>query len=656
MAAPAVHHSYSHYHGLYVYDHGSPYSQYQDPVFATTIRSRKPNGRTPVKPELQRSWSGVREQEGYQREDYMSERSTNQPRPESSTDRERNNQAQPALSSSSSSNLPGQYVTTNTSTAASPSIQRQPVVTGRGFELPPLPQAPSVTGVAFSPSTVRLAGVPSILNPSYGTDGQQGRRRKASELDSPRSSTTVLPPLMTATHHPASAGPYSGLSAFSPVTMHSASGDRPGRRILTPRSPSLHRAASLNQLNPATGTISAQQSPFPISPRTRPYMIEPGTGGAPPLPTPPAGMRPGYGFPAPAQTMQSQRRASGGANRARAPSSSASPTTSYSSYSQAGQTSPVTQYASASMPTLSAPYATVSDGTATAPGTASAPPGQDRQRAIGIPISSSASQNVYQMMTLETTSGTVQLPVDVQAASRVADEKRRRNAGASARFRQRRKEKEREASTTIAKLEQQVKHLGEDAAFYKNERDFFSNVVRAQPGGERYFPRHPSPRHRRSSSVLAGPSGTSTSGYGSAQEQAPPSPEEERSVRRRTSTFSLPPPPPPLQTAGAPMHPGYAPQPYGTPLASQPPSALQGAPSTLPSPVGRIALPGSAALFSSIPAYQQYPQQQQQQQPSSSLPPGPPQLMQAAPQTGPWNPYASERRPPGPPYQPHDGR
>ena len=90
---------------------------------------------------------------------------------------------------------------------------------------------------------------------------------------------------------------------------------------------------------------------------------------------------------------------------------------------------------------------------------------------MGIPISSSGGQNVYQMMTLETTSGTVQVPVDVQAASRVADEKRRRNAGASARFRQRRKEKEKEAGSTISRLEQQVKELGEDADFYRRERD-----------------------------------------------------------------------------------------------------------------------------------------------------------------------------------------
>ncbi|KAI9726879.1 MAG: hypothetical protein M1828_000227 [Chrysothrix sp. TS-e1954] len=46
------------------------------------------------------------------------------------------------------------------------------------------------------------------------------------------------------------------------------------------------------------------------------------------------------------------------------------------------------------------------------------------------------------VMTLETPQGPLVFPIDAQGASRMADEKRRRNAGASARFRARRKEKE----------------------------------------------------------------------------------------------------------------------------------------------------------------------------------------------------------------------
>ncbi|KAK5013483.1 hypothetical protein LTR60_003846, partial [Cryomyces antarcticus] len=79
-------------------------------------------------------------------------------------------------------------------------------------------------------------------------------------------------------------------------------------------------------------------------------------------------------------------------------------------------------------------------------------------------------------MTFERPSGDITIPVDVQAASRVSDEKRKRNAGASARFRQRRKEKEREATTTISKLEQQLREATEDAEFYKRERDYFMQL------------------------------------------------------------------------------------------------------------------------------------------------------------------------------------
>lgn len=52
----------------------------------------------------------------------------------------------------------------------------------------------------------------------------------------------------------------------------------------------------------------------------------------------------------------------------------------------------------------------------------------------------------HQILTFETEQGPIQVPLDVQAASRGADEKRKRNATASHRFRQRRKEKEQEIS------------------------------------------------------------------------------------------------------------------------------------------------------------------------------------------------------------------
>lgn len=116
------------------------------------------------------------------------------------------------------------------------------------------------------------------------------------------------------------------------------------------------------------------------------------------------------------------------------------------------------------------------------------------------PLTAPGPMGAYQMMTLQTSSGTMQVPVDTQAASKFADEKRRRNAGASARFRERRKRKEAESSATISKLELRVKELSEDLDYYRQERDYFANAILQTPGGDRHFPRPGgSPRMRRRS-------------------------------------------------------------------------------------------------------------------------------------------------------------
>lgn len=447
----------------------------------------------------------------------------------------------------------------------------------RGLELPPLSRGNTANHDSTSPSATRIAGVASILNPTE-SDARPGQRRKLSQLESPIPSAQRLPPLAASVRNDQSA---IGERGFSP---------QPPRRRLTPRSPSgLHRAASLGQLQPQPGIINAQRVPFPASPHR--HTVQPGTSGAPPLPTPPARLQTaGYGFPFPAPQREADRRASTGTNRARNLSSSASPSTSYSSYSQAGQTSPVSRYAYHSGQRDASDLA-----------------GSESQRQMGIPISSSGGQNIYQMMTLETTSGTVQLPVDVQAASRVADEKRRRNAGASARFRQRRKEKEKEASTSIAKLEQQVKELAEESDFYRNDRANLLSVLRSVPGMEHHLQRPPSPQRLRRSSFSSNMTSRRTS-YMRPPESETQSPETGRNVRRRTSTFSLPPPP------GPPLQPNYTPGRYGTPIAPHPPvGALP--PLTTPS----------------------------QRQPSL----GPPPAMQSHPQTGPYNPYSSRYPEPG---------
>lgn len=606
VAAADIHRSHSHYRGPFVYEHYPSFSDFSLPVFDTAIRSRRHNSRTSFKADHQRPWSDPREREGNRGRELMSDRPADQGQPETSTGNDSSRRSQ------QDGHYYAQQPGASTLAAASPTFQRTQQATTREFELPPLPQGSSSTAGSYSPSALRLAGVSSILNPTQSDEHGKSRRRKASELESPRGSTPSLPPI--AMSNQPSQVPSARIGA-SPISSFSGLVELQPRRILTPRSPALHRATSLSQLAPLTATISAQQNPFPASPRGRAYAIEPGTSGAPPMPTPPAALRQGYGFPPATGSSEAARRASSGPTRHTGmASASTSPTTSYSDYSQADEASPAAQY-----------------------GAYSAGGGQERQRQMGIPISSSGGQNVYQMMTLETTSGTVQLPVDVQGASRVADEKRRRNAGASARFRQRRKEKEKEASTQISRLEQQVKDLGEDADFYKRERDYMATVVLQVPGGDRHFPRPPSPKRRRSSSALGGGSGGN---YGTGQDQAPRSPEQGRNVRRRTSTLSLPPPPPQtaLQPHGAPFQPGYGPQTFGTPIAPHP-QQFQQAATSMPSPLARGMLPPT-------------PLPPMQQPPAS----GHPQLMQAPPQTGPWNPYASERRPQGPPGPPRDAR
>ena len=636
--------AHSHYRGPLVYDTFPSYADFSPPIHEAAIRPRTQSSRTFGFADQQRPWSDTGNREGHHGKRLMSHRTGQDP--SGSTTRNDSSAASPTTSPRPSQ--PGHRASVGTRNVTSPTSQRHPQSTASSYELPPLQQA---TGAGFLPSAARVAGVSSILNPSQAEETPQSRRRKASQLESPASSVQSLPPIVTSVQAPQTT---SILPAPSPVTQYAALGDRQPRRILTPRSPSLHRAASLGQLNPSAGTISAQRTPFPTSPRTRTYTIEPGTSGAPPLPTPPAVSRPLYGFPnTTTPPVEAARRVSTGVPRGRQLSSSASPSTSYSSYSQAGHNSPATHYPSTSFTTVPNLYSTGGDGPFAGLNTPSALPGTtgvERQRPIGIPISSSGGQNVYQMMTLETTSGTVQLPVDVQAASRVADEKRRRNAGASARFRQRRKEKEKEASTTISRMEQQMKELGEEVDFYRRERDFLAGILTHIPGGERHFPRPASPRQRRSSiASLSGPSGPGARGFTPGQEQARRSPDEGRNVRRRTSTFSLPPPQPQpqLPPPGTTYQSSYGAQAYGGPLASQTASGTQQSrPGPLPSPIGRGSLPSPSQLTSQL-ALGQRPQQE---------PPGPPQVLQPTPQTGPWNPYPSERRPPGPPSQTRDSR
>ena len=552
---------------------------------------------------------------------YMSERPPDRgPSENSSKDGSEANYARQTMSPARAPAFVSQPAS-RTLSMSPPIVPRQAEGAFRGIELPPLSASSSASGAGSLPPVTRMGRVSSILNPPQADEASSSRRRKASQLNSPASSTQSLPSMQLGGRP---AQHTTGYPNQSPFPQPIAPAEAGSRRILTPRSPSLHRAASVGQLNPPVGTISAHTNPFPTSPRGRTYRIEPGSAGAPPLPSYPT-TNPNYEYATVTSPARAARRASPARSGNRALSGSVSPSSSYSSYGQAGPRSPGGRYDTSSIPVLSTPYAEDSQHDV-----AGDPMRDDHQRQMGVAVSSSGSQNVYQMLTLETTAGSIQLPVDVQAASRVADEKRRRNAGASARFRQRRKEKEKEASTTISRLEQQVKESSEDADFYRRERDFFASILRHVPGAERHFPRPGSPRHRRPSNA---PRATHEHiAYAGALERDVRSPVEERHVRRRTSTYSIA--QPPIQHQAAPMQPPAVPLDPGFPaMGSHHPSSAHPSPSgPLPSPQARtiLPLPNQAQGFE------------------------PPRVLQAVPQTGPMNPYAVDRRPPGPPAAPRE--
>jgi len=134
------------------------------------------------------------------------------------------------------------------------------------------------------------------------------------------------------------------------------------------------------------------------------------------------------------------------------------------------------------------------------------------KEAFNAPTSKALSQSQCQMLTLETKQGPIQIPIDVQAASRVADEKRKRNATASHKIRKRRKDKEQKTSNNISNIEAQVREM-------TKERDFLQDVL-LQNG-------IPIPSH----ASLAEPQ---------FQDTETSTPNQGRSTRRRTDAYVLP--------------------------------------------------------------------------------------------------------------------
>lgn len=297
--------------------------------------------------------------------------------------------------------------------------------------------------------------------------------------------------------------PHPGSDPTSPGPAEASFARR--RSLLTPRSPrSMGAGGTSAPFNPP------DFRPTP-SARARHYTAEPGQFGTatiPPMPPPPSALQQPFSF-GQQPTLPSGRHASFGTGQMfqQTPlSRSTSPSTTYSAYNQPGETPPEAFPAGPSQASTS--YFPLSYSAALQSGPASGggmgghvPEGLYRSASS---TSLSQNSNLQMKRALEN----LAVPLDRQGASKMADEKRARNAGASARFRQRRKEKEVEASSSIGKLEEtqralekKVKDLEEDRDFYRAERDRFRDLAYRDPSQREAILQSPaSPRLTRQGS------------------------------------------------------------------------------------------------------------------------------------------------------------
>lgn len=407
---------------------------------------------------------------------------------------------------------------------------------------PNVPVSALQTPTGSDQRTSRTIGLSNLLNPTARDATEtQNRRRNAEHFDMPSGLFGTGPRTL-----PTSFAPSPSMTALPsitppPITNYSIPTDHAPRRVLTPRSPSAYAGAP-NSFHIPKGTIDARKSPFGASRELSTILgpdiqsvpeasVGPSLGGVPhsysgPSARSPPDRRTSVGS---IQLRSSvERRASIGATSQVHASQSDSPTTSYSSYSQFSRTPPVPLSNASNQPSSTGYFPPSYNATSST--TTRSQAGFDSKDSYS-PVASSMGQNTYQMMTLDTDQGPIQVPVDVQAASKVADEKRKRNATASHRFRQRRKEKERETSQNIAKLEHQLRELAEEKDFYRLERDYYRSLAKNYPQAH-IAPRPPSPRHLRHPQL--GASAT----YANSQWQVPEeSNRNVRNTRRRTNSY-----------------------------------------------------------------------------------------------------------------------
>ncbi len=420
----------------------------------------------------------------------------------------------------------------------------------------------------------RSFGVHNILNPPEAEPSGSLTPRLATGVT--RSPQPVSQAPLYSINPPLFPQGYVGQHTGTAVTA--AEGQRAtstrGRKYAPLKSP---RAVSLGSRTAATR--DARRSPFLSSSGV--YTAEPGSGPFSEVPTMPVQAGPAqqpYSYtvgppprrastttmPAPTRTPLSQ---------------SASPSTSIiSSYSQPSQSSPAVRHQLGQPP--NAPYySSPSLGPPLQQGDASSqtgPPGTEGPYMTSLPESffrgSQRGQNPHlRLMPISNELGEMLIEVDVQAASKMADEKRARNAGASARFRERRKQKEKEASQNIQKLETQLRDLERrlrdaehDRDFYRGERDRFREFCFRNPSTREFASNvPPSPRISRQAAFPPPPPGPAyqTPEGGASQDVERPA------IRRRTDDYNFP------TSSLAPYQgPGYGTGPG--PGAGQPPTTL----------------------------------------------------------------------------------
>ena len=389
----------------------------------------------------------------------------------------------------------------------------------------------------------RSLGVHNILNPPESEPSGSSTPRLGTSIT--RSPQPLSQAPLYATNPPLFPQGYVGQQTGTAIPA--AEGQRASstrsRKYAPLKSP---RAVSLGGRTAATR--DARQSPFLSSAGV--YTAEPGSGPlseVPPMPVQAGTTQQPYSYTA----GPPPRRASTTTMSAptRTPlSQSASPSTSIiSSYSQPSQSSPAVRH-QLGQPYYSGP----SFGAPLQQGEASpqtGPPGTEGPYMTSLPENffrgsqSGQNPNIRLMPISNEHGGQMLIEVDVQAASKMADEKRARNAGASARFRERRKQKEKEASQNIQKLETQLRDLERrlrdaehDRDFYRGERDRFREFCFRNPSTREFASNvPPSPRISRQAAFPppTGPVYQTPEGRTSQDIERP-------AIRRRTDDYNFP--------------------------------------------------------------------------------------------------------------------